>query len=74
MSENIKKVLEARIKELAAGIKDVKCPCCGETTSTGSEINDLEDDTRGIVTCEVNGCEFYIAEYTDGTILLEPRY
>ncbi|GAA0847972.1 hypothetical protein GCM10008915_56420 [Bifidobacterium pullorum subsp. gallinarum] len=60
----IKKVLEARIKELAAGIKDVKCPCCGETTNTGSEIN---DPTRGIVICEVNGCQFYIIEYTDGT-------
>ncbi|MEF2247969.1 hypothetical protein [Paenibacillus sp. IITD108] len=71
---DIKKALELKIKELAKGIKDVKCPCCSETTSTGSEINDLEDDTRGIVICEVNGCEFYIIEYTDETTLLEPRY
>lgn len=73
MSEEFKHTLEARIQELTAGIKDVKCPCCGETTSTGSEVNDSEDDTRGIVTCEVNGCEFYIIEYSDGTTLFEPR-
>ncbi|KGP81120.1 MULTISPECIES: hypothetical protein [Paenibacillus] len=73
MSDEFKLTLEIKIQELATGIKDVKCPCCGETTSTGSEVNDPEDDTRGIVTCEVNGCEFYIIEYTDGTILLEPR-
>ncbi|KZE78147.1 hypothetical protein AV654_19420 [Paenibacillus elgii] len=72
-TDDIKKALERIIKELAEGIKDVKCPCCGETTSTGSEVNDPEDDSRGIVTCEVNGCEFYIIEYTDGTTLLEPR-
>lgn len=73
MSEDIKKAFETRIQELAADIKDVKCPCCGETTSTGTEINDPEDDTRGIVTCEVNGCEFYIIQYTDGTTLLVPK-
>lgn len=73
MSEEFKHTLEARIQELAAGIKDVKCPFCGETTSTGSEVNDPEDDTRGIVTCEVNGCEFYIIEYWNGTTMFEPR-
>lgn len=73
MSEEFKRALETRIQELAAGIKDVKCPCCGETTSTGTEVNDPEDETRGIVTCEVNGCEFNIIEYTDGTMSLEPR-
>ncbi|RUT38718.1 hypothetical protein EJP82_26765 [Paenibacillus anaericanus] len=70
---DIKKTLGAYIKVLAEGIKEVQCPCCSELTSTGSEINDPENDSRGIVTCEVNGCEFYIIEYTDGTTSLEPR-
>ncbi|MGP3788191.1 hypothetical protein [Paenibacillus sp. 1A_MP2] len=69
------RILQRDLHKLIAKavIKDVKCPCCGETTSTGSEVNDPEDDTRGIVTCEVHGCEFYIIEYSDGTTMLEPR-
>lgn len=69
-----KKILEEYIKHLASGIKDVKCPCCGEETSTGSAINDPDDEFRDIVTCEVNGCEFYMIQYTDGTYSLEPSF
>lgn len=71
---DIKKVLETRIKELAESMIDVKCPCCGEMTGTGSAINDPDDDYREIVTCEVNDCGFYMTEYTDGTIVLEPSF
>lgn len=71
---DIKKHLEQRIRELAESMIDVKCPCCGETTGTGSAINDPDDEYRDIVTCEVNGCVFYMTEYTDGTIVLEPSF
>jgi hypothetical protein len=74
MVKSDKEILEAYIKVLADSIKDVKCPCCGEMTSTGSAINDPDDEYRDIVTCEVNGCEFYMTEYTDGTINLEPSF
>ena len=67
------RILQPKLHKMIAVIKDVKCPCCGEITSTRSEVNDLEDDTRGIVTCEVNSCEFYIIEYSDCTTLLERR-
>lgn len=48
-------------------IKDVKCPRCGKTTSNLSALIESEDDTRAIVTCLVNGCEFF--EYSGGTML-----
>jgi hypothetical protein len=44
----MKEALERYIKTL--GIVDVKCPCCGEETSTGSAINDPDDEFWDIVT------------------------
>lgn len=71
---DIKKAIKVHKKAVADSVREVKCPCCGEMTRTQSAIMDTEDDHRDIVTCEVNECEFYMREYTDGTIVLEPIF
>lgn len=52
---------------------NVKCPCCGASTGRESEIYDPEDGDRVIITCDVNGCIFYLTEYLDGTTVFEPK-
>lgn len=68
---DIKNKIEEKIMGIAGSIKSIECPCCGEITSDSKAENDPDNDERDIVTCEINGCVFYLTTYSDGTIFSE---